>query len=81
MENKKIEIWMEGYSATGEHSDANKIYESATAIDFDSAILEYMQSNSRHGIDERTSQTGEKYYSIWACRLFDNEADARKSFG
>lgn len=30
------------------------------------------------GIDRATMKGN---YSIWACQLFDNEADARKSFG
>jgi hypothetical protein len=116
---KEYEIWIEGYSATGEHSPASFIGR-ARGKNFDEACenfeypedlknpyyfggpgqVEYFHrkgdklnldkdhdGNLRRGAyrgeagpgTERAKLKGN--YSIWACQLFDNEADARKSFG
>lgn len=49
-----------------------------------------MEENPNHGIEtnKRNRYISDEAYknrrsnwSIWACNLFDNEADARKSFG
>ena len=74
-----FEIWCEGYSATGEHGTAHLI---GTGIGetFDDAVRDYMSKNSKHGIEEDENNKRSRW-SIWACRLFDNETDARKSFG
>lgn len=86
---KKFEIWMEGYAATGEHGTAQKIGE-GTGENFDDAVKDYMSKNPKHGISENKRArylTEEGYtkrksnWNIWACDLFDNESDARKSFG
>jgi len=88
---KKYEIWMEGYAATGEHSDAQKIGE-AEGDTFDDAVKNYMLRPTLlpHGIKENDKsryRSEEAYanrrsnWNIWACNLFDNETDARKSFG
>jgi hypothetical protein len=87
--DKEFEIWIEGYIATGESSNAIMI---GTGIgkSFDEAVKDYMSKNPRHGIVENTKKryiTEEAYnnrrsnWNIWGCNLFDNEADARKSFG
>lgn len=85
----KYEIWMEGYMATGESGDAQKIGE-GEGNTFDEAVKDYMNKNPKHGIEEngRGRYSSDEYYknrksnwNIWACNLFDNETDARKSFG
>ena len=86
---KTFEIWMEGYSATGESGTAQKIGE-GTGESFDDAVIDYMSKNSNNGIakngrgryssDERYEKRRSNW-NIWACSLFDNEVDARKSFG
>lgn len=70
------EIWIEGYRATGEHGFAHKIAESEKE-DFEEAILEKLSKN----LDKIPQGQFKKPYSIWGCQLFDNEGDARKSFG
>lgn len=84
-----FEIWMEGYAATGEHSPAQKVGE-GLGNTFDEAVRDYMNGTLNHGIEEnkRSGYTTEEAYNnrrsnwnIWACMLFDNEKDARKSFG
>jgi hypothetical protein len=76
----KTQIWMEGYAATGESSDAQIIWE-GDAIDFKDAISKYKIEHPG-SIDEYTGNNAKRSkYGIWGCRLFDNEAEARKSFG
>ena len=76
----KIEIWMEGYIATGESNKAMKIWE-GQADSFDDAIIKYEQEENVT-VDRYTGdQAKRSKYGIWACRLFDNESQARQSFG
>lgn len=86
---KEFEIWVEGYAATGERGTANMIGK-GIGNTFDEAVEDYMSKNPNHGIErnERKSyfddlgyQNRRSDWNIWACSLFDNEADARKSFG
>ena len=89
MDKKEFEIWMEGYAATGERSDA-QIVGKGYGETFDDAVKDYMAKTPNHGIEvnERNRYRTEEAYknrrsnwNIWACSLFDNEIDARKSFG
>jgi hypothetical protein len=74
---KKFQVWTEGYAATGQSSDAQyhgefegETFREAVAAFRDSLTDEH----SRNCVDlERLS--------FWGCRFFDNEDDARKSFG
>lgn len=71
---KEYEIWSEGFAATGECAGAHLLgkYNAET---WDDAVRMYMQDNpKRITVDSRG-------YTDWGCRLFDNETDARKSFG
>lgn len=93
---KEWEIWMEGYSATGEHAGAsfNGKFEGDT---FDEAVENYLSKRETTDWPDirQYYRKGEKFlprnsegvmkivtkHSIWACQLFNNEVDARKSFG
>jgi hypothetical protein len=86
---REFEIWMEGYAATCEHGTAQMIGKGFGST-FDEAVKDYMSKNPNHGIEEngKNRYISEDAYknrrsnwNIWACSLFDNEADARKSFG
>jgi len=76
---KRIKIWEEGYMATGESARASRIgvYE---AESFDDAVKAHIKANPELKVNQLYDYNG-KYHSIWACRLFDNETDARKAFG
>lgn len=75
----EYQIWSEGYAATGECSDAQLIA-TIQAESFDEAVRKYVDAvPSLKAYYQYNEQTG--YHSIWACRLFDNEEAARKSFG
>lgn len=93
---KTFEIWMEGYAATGESSPAHKIGE-AEGETFEEACQNFrhpktiiseftgeviITKGDPIGLD--LNGEGVQRYerpSIWACRLYDNEQDARKHFG
>jgi len=83
-----FEIWMEGYAVTGNSATAKKLgtYE---ADSFDAAVALYEADHAgsvveRYGPESYTpgtDMTKAPKYGIWACRFYDNEQDARKSFG
>ena len=71
----KYEIWVEGFIATGDRSSAARLG-SAEGETFKDACIEL----AKH------SKVFKDYFDLetmrhWGCRLFDNEVDARKSFG
>lgn len=70
-----FEIWIEGYAATGEHGIAQHLgtYQGETFPEACQAAM-------------KDKEWDMEYYnpannSYWACRFYDNEPDARKSFG
>lgn len=90
----KYSIWAEGYIATGEHGTAFELTDRnpIEANSFDDAIEELIQRKpeNTHYYSKytRANFTSEEDYnnrrsnwSFWGCALFDNESDARKSFG
>jgi hypothetical protein len=87
------EIWSEGFRATEEHATAQKLGE-AEGETFKDACDAYVRANSwartaGYKRDYKPSDMMPGYEhlaadhppTIWGCNLFDNEADARKSFG
>jgi hypothetical protein len=75
--NSSISLWMEGYAATGERGVAQCLgnYNAKT---IDEAVKEYME---KHPNSVDWDRYGRGRHAIWACEIFDNERDARKSFG
>jgi len=72
---RKYEIWSEGFSATGEYGPA-QLMGSSEGNSFEDACRRLAEKES--GFDEYYNPERNTY---WGCRLFDNEADARRSFG
>lgn len=70
---KQWQIWMEGWRVTGEHHRAQWVGDGVGET-FREAVLEwYSRTKDKHfNVVE---------FTIYGCRLFDNETDARKSFG
>lgn len=92
MEENKYEIWIEGYSATGEHEDAYQLIDSNTGkslwkgCTFQQACVKALNELHWPMLYEAIQGLGSCYYdakenSYWGRRFFDNEMDARKSFG
>lgn len=70
---KTFEVWAEGYSATGDNQGAS-FHGNWQAETFKEACAKWAEG------------VMEGYYNaenntFWGCRLFDNEEDARRSFG
>ena len=68
---KHYSVWMEGYSVTGNFATARYVG-SSTAISFEKACFNLLKKDDDFDMGN---------LSVWGCRLFDNEADARASFG
>ena len=71
----KYDVWIEGYAATGERGTAQKLAEGVKADSFKQACEFYADQFIEGGCYDPGRNT------YWGCRLFDNEEDARKSFG
>lgn len=68
-------IWVEGYIATGNSSKASQLGE-AYGETFSEACASFFRDRD----DAQFFRAGD-VPMYWGCRLFDNEADARKMFG
>jgi len=78
--SKVFEVWSEGYAATGDISTAN-FWGTAEAETFQEACEKLLGKDlDRTDIPDRDFYRA-KRPSVWGCRLFDNEAEARKTFG
>ena len=72
------EIWREGYSATGNEERAEKLGE-ADGQTFEDACKSFVRAHP--GLVDTFKIRNDGHPYLWICRLFDNEADARKSCG
>ncbi len=74
---KPITLWSEGYAATGQHMGAT-LHGTFTAKSLQDAVQQFKdampEGHSKNCIDVEN-------LSFWGCRFFDNEKEARKSFG
>lgn len=77
---KEWEIWSEGYLATGMEGAPAKaqLYGKFYGETFRDACDQWAKTlTDPHSISCYNAER----LSFWVCRLFDNETDARKSFG
>lgn len=72
---KKYEIWSEGYEATGESGEAY-CHGIGEGKDFKDACKNFAKEDKDFAF-----YFNENSMSYWGCKLFDNEFEARKSFG
>ena len=89
-ELKTYEIWIEGFAATGQAQDASCLGKHK-GRNFQDACMRYWLKKEIEA--RKASDRSNTYYSTkrwdydpysntyWACRMFDNEEEARKSFG
>jgi hypothetical protein len=68
---EEFTIWTEGYSCTGNSSGA-MYHGNAQGNTFTEACRNFFRDNKYYNPIENT---------YWACKCFDNETDAKKSFG
>ena len=80
----KYDIWIEGYLTTGMEGIPAKARCLATGAEGDSfwdAVSKWYNSipDVKHKYGELSFKGND--IALWGCRLFDNEEDARRSFG
>lgn len=68
---KEYAVWSEGYRVSGAEGTA-RLHGSAVAASFQEACDMVLGELSQYDRSTRT---------YWGCRLFDNEQEARASFG
>jgi hypothetical protein len=69
--DKTYTIWSEGYSTTGSSGTALSHGFSAGET-FEDACIDKFADNEYYNQERNT---------LWGCRLFDNQRDARRTFG
>lgn len=78
---KKYQVWLEGFSATGNNETAKKLTRKNEETTWEADTFQEACEKAL-----RTLKWEMKYYNndrntYWSCRFFDNETDARKNFG
>ena len=80
MGKRLFEVWCEGHQCTGDRGSAFKMGESEA-----DTFLQACQNLSDSGVISQDPNYCLKIRdgipTVWACKLFDNEIDARKNFG
>jgi len=69
------EIWSEGFRATGDSGGAT-LHGKEYGTTFKKAVITFASNNPNFA-----EYFNKKEMSYWGCQLFDNESDARESFG
>lgn len=88
----EYEIWLEGYAASGDSAKASRVLREGetnskwSGVTFQQACVKALNELKWQMLYEGVQGCGSSYYdqknnSYWACRFFDNEADAKKSCG
>lgn len=76
----KYTLWVEGYAATGDHGEA-MFLGTYGADTFDDAVQKWnTEKNAKNNYGE-LKQHNDGTWTVWGCRIFDNERSARRSFG
>ncbi len=70
-----MQIWIEGYRVTG-NADGARCLGEAPGATLKEACANFAKINPVFRADFNARQM-----TYWGCRIFDNEADARKQFG
>jgi hypothetical protein len=70
----KIELWIEGFQIQGDEGKAYRL-DTYEADNLEQAVEIHNQQSSM------LIEKKQGIFVFWGCRVFDNEADARKSFG
>ena len=87
-----FEIWIEGYSATGESEPGYRVVREGETdtlwdgVTFQQACVKALNELNWNILYEGIQGLGSSYYdmiknSYWGRHFYDNEVDARKNFG
>lgn len=77
---KRITVWKEGYDASGNHCSAQHLFD-ANGPDLNSVIEKFVNGITDSSRDYWRFDVEQSLWRHWGCRTFDNEADARKTYG
>lgn len=78
----KYQIWSEGYQVTGNQGTAQRLtFTKNEDTMWEGETFQKACENALKVLKWDMSYYDAKRNTYWACRFFDNEADARKSFG
>ncbi len=75
MIDRIFEVWSEGYSSMGEHGPA--VFHGVVTAGTFAEACDKLFSPEEHRDYYHKSKT----LSYWMCKLYDNEKDARRSYG
>lgn len=82
-DEKRFDIWIEGYAATGEQASARCLATDQPGTDFANAVERWVAQKERE--DPQFKKNLGDYdpieVSIWGCSLYPNEEEARATFG
>jgi hypothetical protein len=89
MSGRRIEVWVEGFSATGEKggawcagtAEAETLQEACDKLGGDASHLFSEARGEQYGGPGYRLYDRERLTYWGDCKIFDNEADARKRFG
>ena len=74
--HEKIQLWSEGFAATGEYSTA--IFHG----EFDASNLKKAVQQFKNTLPEEDQELIDiKHLTYWGCKFFNNKEDASKNFG
>lgn len=75
------DIWSEGFCCTGQSGTAQCVARNVEADSFIDAVRKWYNSepDAKNKYGDLSIKKDKAF--LWGCKLFDNEADARKSFG
>lgn len=75
---KSYKVWSEGFSCTGDRGTA-QFHGEFQAESWDDACKMAFPNDTAGNL--KLDRFGPGRHAFWACELFDNETDARRSFG
>lgn len=78
---QKFEVWSEGYAATGQSGNAQRLTIGNEDTLWEGESFQKACENALRTLEWDMSYYDKKRNTYWACRFFENEVDARKSFG
>ena len=77
----KYQVWVEGFAATGESGKAFQLISPEGVSEWEGETFKDACQTAMKALGWNFKSYSEERNSYWACRFFDNEADARESFG
>jgi hypothetical protein len=77
----KYEVWMEGFIISGQEGKAHRVVsEQGKTLWEGETFKDAVKQAVQEAIKDKQYYDPERN-TYWGCRFFDNEAEARKSFG